>query len=308
MTTDAEVVTSDKDMQSRPPEDLQLPPDVKGLRLLVWRIRFAEEMRWARIALLRIVFGIVALAAWEMISGNLVDEKAISSPSLLVQSFFDIVDPENPDGSLWVHFGYTVENTVWGYVFGAVSGIAVGFLLAEMEIVALVIEPFIMAFNGVPRIAYAPLFIAWFGIERQPKIILVMTIVFFLTFVSTFSGIRSVTRDLINVARVLGGSKFAILRKVVMPAASPWIFNGLKISIPFGMVGAIVGEYIIADKGLGYLLQRYNNEYFTTGIILVIFLLMILVMGVNQILNWAESRVLRWRPSSAMGQETVIPG
>lgn len=296
------------EVQSRPPEDLLLPPDVAGLRLLLWKVRYLEEMRWARVAVLRVIFGIAALAVWELVSGNLVDERSISSPSLLVQSFFDIVDPKNPDGSLWVHFSYTVENTLWGYILGAVLGVSVGFLLAELEVVALVIEPFIMAFNGVPRIAYAPLFIAWFGIERQPKIILVMTIVFFLTFVSTFSGIRSVTRDLINVARVLGGGKFAILRKVVLPAASPWIFNGLKISIPFGMVGAIVGEYIIADKGLGYLLQRYNNEYFTTGIILIIFLLMILVMAVNQVLNWAENRVLRWRPTGSLGQETVIPG
>ena len=301
-------MAEDVEVQSRPPEEFHLPPDVKGLRLFIWKVRYLDELRWARIALLRVAFSIVALVVWELVSGTLMDKDAISSPSLLFRSFFDVIDPNNPDGSLWVHFGYTVENTAWGYVFGAVLGIAFGFLLAELEIVALVIEPFIMAFNGVPRIAYAPLFIAWFGIERQPKIILVMTIVFFLTFVSTFSGIRSVTLDLINVARVLGGSKLAILRKIVMPAASPWIFSGLKISIPFGMVGAIVGEYIIADKGVGYLLQRYNNEYFTTGIILIILLLMVLVVVVNQVLNWAENRVLRWRPTSSVGQETVIPG
>ncbi|MEE9276346.1 MAG: ABC transporter permease [bacterium] len=301
-------MATDTKVQSRPPEDLLLPPEVTGLRLFLWRARHTEEMRWLRVAALRVVFGVVLISLWELVSGSLVDEKVISSPSLLVQSFFDIVDPDNPDGSLWVHFFYTIENTVWGYIFGAILGILFGFVLAELEIIALVIEPFIMAFNGVPRIAYAPLFIAWFGIERQPKIILVMTIVFFLTFVSTFSGIRGVTRDLINVARVLGGSKIAILRKIVLPAASPWIFNGLKISIPFGMVGAIVGEYIIADKGVGYLLQRYNNEYYTTGIILIIFLLMMLVVVVNQVLNWSESRVLRWRPTSQMGQETTIPG
>ena len=261
-----------------------------------------------RVAALRVIFGVVMIVLWESVSGTLIDHRTISSPSLLVTSFFEISDPANPDGSLWVHFSYTVENTFWGYMLGALLGILFGFLLAEVEVVALVIEPFIMAFNGVPRIAYAPLFIAWFGIERQPKIILVMTIVFFLTFVSTFAGIRGVSRDLINVSRVLGGSKLAILRKIVIPSASPWIFNGLKISIPFGMVGAIVGEYIIADKGLGYLLQRYNNEYYTTGLILIIFLLMILVILVNQVLNWAEGRALRWRPTSRMGQETVIPG
>ncbi len=296
-----------QEVQSRPPEDLLLPPEVKGLRLLLWRVRHAEELRWVRVAALRVVFGVLMVALWEGVSGRLLDERIVSSPSLLLEAFFEIVSPRNPDGSLWIHFAYTMENTLWGYLLGAALGILFGFVLAEAEIVAQVIEPFIMAFNGVPRIAYAPLFIAWFGIERQPKIILVLTIVFFLTFVSTFSGIRSVPQELVNVARVLGGGKIAILRKIVLPSASPWIFNGLKISIPFGMVGAIVGEYIIADKGLGYLLQRYNNEYFTTGIILVIFILMFFVIAVNQALNWAEGRVLRWRPTSSLGQEAAIP-
>jgi NitT/TauT family transport system permease protein len=261
-----------------------------------------------RVALLRIVFGAALLLIWEGVSGTWVDEKLISSPSLIFHAFVDIATTPNPDGNLWTHFAYTMQNTFWGYLAGAFAGILLGFILAKAEVIALVIEPFIMAFNGVPRIAYAPLFIAWFGIERAPKIILVLTIVFFLTFVSTFSGIRSVPQDLINVARVLGGREIAIMRKVVLPAASPWIFNGLKVSIPFGMVGAIVGEYIISDKGLGYLLQRYNNEYFTTGIILIIFILMIFVLAVNQILNWAESRMLRWRPTSRTGHESALPG
>jgi len=297
-----------EDIQSRPPEEVLIPAELKGPRLLLWRMRKSEELRWVRVAILRVLFGAVVLTLWESISGSLIDEKLISSPSLILEAFLNLAGSQNPDGTLWTHFAYTIENTFWGYLAGAVAGILFGFLLAEAEVVAQVIEPFIMAFNGVPRIAYAPLFIAWFGIEREPKIILVLTIVFFLTFVSTFSGIRSVPQELINVARVLGGGTFSIMRKVVLPAASPWIFNGLKVSIPFGMVGAIVGEYIISDKGLGYLLQRYNNEYFTTGIILIIFVLMIFVVSVNQILNWAESRVLRWRPTSRTGQESAIPG
>jgi NitT/TauT family transport system permease protein len=297
-----------QDVKSRPPDAMFVPTGLKGFRLLVWRLRRSDEFHWLRVAFLRVVFGVIILSAWEGVSGRLIDQRLISSPSLILAAFIELATSKNPDGNLWVHFAYTIENTFWGYLAGAAAGICLGFILAEAQVIALVIEPFIMAFNGVPRIAYAPLFIAWFGIERAPKIVLVLTIVFFLTFVSTFSGIRSVPQDLINVSRVLGGGKFAIMRKVVLPAASPWIFNGLKVSIPFGMVGAIVGEYIISDRGLGYLLQRYNNEYFTTGLILIIFILMIFVLLVNQILNWAESRVLRWRPTSRTGQETVMPG
>lgn len=297
-----------QDVQSRPPEEALIPAGLKGFRFFVWRVRRSEELRWLRVALLRVLFGIVILVLWEGVSGSYIDQRLISSPRLIFAAFIDLASAQNPDGNLWIHFAYTMENTFWGYLAGACAGILLGFILAKAEVIALIIEPFIMAFNGVPRIAYAPLFIAWFGIERAPKIVLVLTIVFFLTFVSTFSGIRSVPQDLVNVARVLGGGTLAIMRKVVLPAASPWIFNGLKVSIPFGMVGAIVGEYIISDRGLGYLLQRYNNEYFTTGIILIIFILMIFVVAVNQILNWAESRVLRWRPTGRTGQENVVPG
>lgn len=297
-----------QDVESRPPEEVLIPSGLTGLGLFFWRVRRADELRWLRVAFLRVLFGIVAVALWESVSGTLVDERLISSPSMIFAAFVDLATAQNSDGNLWTHFAYTMENTFWGFLAGAALGILLAFLLAEAEVIALIIEPFIMAFNGVPRIAYAPLFIAWFGIERAPKIVLVLTIVFFLTFVSTFSGIRSVPQELVNVARILGGGKLDILRKLVLPAASPWIFSGLKISIPFGMVGAIVGEYIISDRGLGYLLQRYNNEYFTTGILLVIFILMIFVVAVNQVLNWAESRVLRWRPTSRTGQESVVPG
>ncbi len=194
-------------------------------------------------------------------------------------------------------------NTFLGYAIGAVVGICTGFLLAEFEVVAKILEPYIMALNGVPRIAYAPLFIVWFGIGMQSKVVLVLTIVFFLTFINTYSGIRGVNLDLINIARVMGGTKFKIMLKVIMPSASPWIISGLKVSVPFALVGAIVGEFIAASQGLGFLLQLYMNLYNTTGVILIILILMLVVMLLNILLNRLESHLLRWRPSSVGSQQ-----
>lgn len=278
------------------------PPEESLEAPSLWqRLCQSPELAWVRMAAGRALFGLVLVALWQAAAGRIVSDKLVSSPLAVARVFVEWM----VSGSIFFHFAYTLTNTFYGYVEGAAIGILLGFALAEAPTVASVIEPYIMAFNGVPRIAYGPLFIAWFGIERAPKIVLVATIVFFLTFVSTFSGIRLVPQDLINVARVIGGGRLDIYRKVVLPSAVPWIINGLKVSIPFGMVGAIVGEYLASDRGLGYLLSLYSNEYFMAGMIAVIVLLMAVVLSLNQALNWAESRAMRWRAPVRMGDPRV---
>ena len=285
------------------PEEFLLEPETEGLRRTWWRLRRSPEFGWLRLAAWRLLFGVGLLALWQAASGRLVSEKLVSSPAALATVFADWVR----SGSIFFHFAYTLTNTLYGYVAGGLLGIGLGFALAGAPTLAAVIEPYIMAFNGVPRIAYGPLFIAWFGIERPPKIVLVATIVFFLTFVSTFAGIRGVPQELVNIARVMGGRRLDVYRKIVLPAAMPWIINGLKVGVPFGMVGAIVGEYLVSDRGLGYLLSLYSNEFFITGMILVIVLLMGVVLVVNQLLRWAEGRLLRWRAAVQIGEDRPPP-
>ncbi len=251
-----------------------------------------------RLLAYRLAFGIILILLWQLASDRIIDSYWVSKPTRIFEQFMEMVF----SGEVFFHFFDTMFNTFSGYVVGAVVGIGVGFLLAEYETIARVLEPYIMAFNGVPRIAYAPLFIVWFGIDRESKVILVATIVFFLTFTNTFAGIRGVSLDLVNVARIMGGRKIGIMRKVVLPSAAPWILNGLKISLPFSLVGAIVGEFIASSSGLGYLLQLYMNLYNTTGVILIILLLMVTVIFLNIILNALEGHLLRWRPVVEKGQ------
>lgn len=278
------------------------------------RVGSSEIYRAERVRLTfyRIGFGLFVLAVWQLSadphsflarnfpnSFPFVNEYWVSTPAKIAKQLYEITS----SGELFVHFWGTMLNTFLGYAIGAVVGICTGFLLAEFEVVAKVLEPYIMALNGVPRIAYAPLFIVWFGIGMQSKVVLVLTIVFFLTFINTYSGIRGVSLDLINIARVMGGTKFKIMLKVIMPGASPWIISGLKVSVPFALVGAIVGEFIAASQGLGFLLQLYMNLYNTTGVILIILILMLVVMLLNILLNWLESHLFRWRPSSVGSQQ-----
>jgi NitT/TauT family transport system permease protein len=299
------VTTDPRELSVRgaPPEEFLLEPETEGLGRTWWRLRRSPDFGWLRLAVWRLLFGVGLLALWQAASGRLVSEKLVSSPAALAAVFADWVG----SGSIFFHFAYTLTNTLYGYVAGGLLGIGLGFALAGAPTLAAVIEPYLMAFNGVPRIAYGPLFIAWFGIERPPKIVLVATIVFFLTFVSTFAGIRGVPQELVNIARVMGGRRLDVYRKIVLPAAMPWIINGLKVGVPFGMVGAIVGEYLVSDRGLGYLLSLYSNEFFITGMILVILVLMGVVLIVNQLLNWAEGRLLRWRAAVHIGEDRPPP-
>jgi NitT/TauT family transport system permease protein len=129
---------------------------------------------------------------------------------------------------------------------------------------------------------------------------------FFLCFYATLSGLRSVDPAYISIARVMGASERQTFFKVVLPAASPWIITAMKVSIPFALVGAIVGEFMAATAGLGFKIQLYTAQFDTTGAVTGLFVLMLVVILVNTALNRLEARVLRWRPSRESGGGTEM--
>jgi NitT/TauT family transport system permease protein len=138
-------------------------------------------------------------------------------------------------------------------------------VLGRRETLADTLDPYVVAFNGIPRIALAPLFIIWFGIGPTSKVILVISFVFFLTFFNTFAGVKGVEAELKNVLRIMGASERQILMKVTLPAIVPWITTGLKIALPYAIVAAVVGEFIAAREGLGYLINYNTSLFSTTG-------------------------------------------
>jgi NitT/TauT family transport system permease protein len=146
--------------------------------------------------------------------------------------------------------------------------------------------------------ALAPLLIIWFGIDMTSKVVLAGTLVFFITFFNTISGIRSVDVRLCNVARVVGASEWQIFWKVMLPSASSWIVTSLKLGLPFALIGVIVGEFMAASKGIGYRLNSFTTTYNITGAMTLILIIMALMTFINAIMNSVETRILRWRPSS----------
>jgi NitT/TauT family transport system permease protein len=140
-----------------------------------------------------------------------------------------------------------------------------------------------------------PLFILWFGIGLETKVLFAATLVFFPVFMSTFAGARDVDRDLIDVIRVMGASRMATVRKVLVPSALVWVFAGLRMSIPFALIGAVIAEMFTADDGLGYLISISANQYDTAGAFAAIFVTTILGLVLTYAISFLETRTLRWR-------------
>jgi len=250
-----------------------------------------------RINLARIGILVLLLGFWELASGRLFDLFWVSRPSLIVDYIWEFLQKDFAK-----HFGFTMTATGVGFALGAVGGLLAGIFLSRSAFVAAVLDPFLVAINGIPRVALAPLFVVWFGIGLMPKIVLVFTLVFFVMFYNTYSGIRSVEKSYVDLAWVMGAGDRAIFRKVVLPAATPYIFLGLKLSIPYALIGAIIGEFVASSAGLGWKIQVETSQYNTTGTMAGLVILMVIVTAMNGLFTFFESRMLRWRPPTRIGQ------
>ncbi len=252
-----------------------------------------------RLGVWQVTFGLAVLALWEWASGRLLDTFFVSKPSLVAGFLWQSV----LNGTLARDVGVTMRETATGYVLGAPLAILCGFLLAQAPRAAAVLNPYILAVYGVPRIALAPLFLVWFGIGENSKVFLALMMTFFLTFVNTFTGINTVDMGLKNVARVMGASGTQVFWKVVLPAASPWIIAGLRVSIPQALVAAVVGELVMSTAGLGYRIGLSTQTFNITGAMSGVLVLMLIVILLNLALDRVEAYLLRWRPPSELAAD-----
>ena len=251
-----------------------------------------------RLVLIRVGILAAILVCWELVSGNtrggeaaLVDKFWVSQPSDIIARLADWISK----GTLWFHMAITLQEMAIGFVIGSVGGVLIGFLLAQNLTLARIFDPFIIAFYSIPKLALAPLFILWFGIGLEPKIVLVSTVVFLLVFLNTYSGVRDVDPEIVDIFRLMGASQRDIFTKIVLPSASPWILTGLKLAVPYSLIGAVVGEIMASNKGLGYLLMHSQGQFDTAGLFAAIFVLMIMGLLINEVVNRAEDRLLKWK-------------
>lgn len=262
---------------------------VKEARKRTW---WGRNGRNSTIWMLRVALFIAFLVVWYVASLIVTNPMFISNPLAVWNQLVEWV----LDGTIAFHTWITVQEVALGYVIGVLSGAVAGFILASIHIIYAVFEPFMMALYSIPKVALAPLFIVWFGIGIDMKVILAAVSVFFLVFLNTAAGVREVDRGLIDAVRLMGGTKRDVAFKVVLPASMAGLLTGLKVSIPYALIGAVIGELVASNRGLGYLINDSAAQFNTAGVFAAVAVLTILAMLLNSIVALVSSRTGRWKP------------
>lgn len=251
----------------------------------------AQAGRRRAILLGRVLVGIVFLAGWEYASGRLVDPLFVSSPSAVGMRLWRWLIT----GSLWTHLSITLYATAFGFVIGAAIGFGLGLLFGRNQTVADIFDPYITALYSIPKIALAPLFIIWFGIGIESKIAVSASIVFFVVFLNTYAGVRDVNPLYIHATRIMGGGGADVLRHVIVPSASTWVITGLKVSVPYALVGTVIGEFMSANRGIGFIISQATGLFDTASVFAGLFVLGVVGAVINVALRHIEARLLRWK-------------
>jgi NitT/TauT family transport system permease protein len=244
-----------------------------------------------------VALGVAMLLIWEYGLELVVNERYVSSPSAVLTALVEQAE----SGDLGRHVAATMTAAGGGYVIGIVVGLTGAFLLMASKRGYEVLEPFLLAFYSIPKIALAPLFIMWFGLALTPKILLAALMVFFIIFMNTVAGVRSVDRGLIDVARVFGAGRLTLIRKVLIPAAAPSIMAAIRVTFSRAMVGAILAEFIASTAGLGYMIVRAARQFDIATVFAGVVVIATLVMLVNGLIRLVESRLFPWASGQAAG-------
>jgi NitT/TauT family transport system permease protein len=243
------------------------------------------------IAILRLVILVVGLVAWQLISDALDIGFFVSRPTAIWDQLYAWIKT----GYLVDNLGITLQATVGGFLLGAGTGIVAGFILGLIPMIGRLLDPYITAVYALPKLALAPLFVLWFGIGLQMKIVLSAVIVFFLVFWNTYAGVLETNKELVDVLRVMGATRRDVIRKVVLPGSLTYLYVGLKLAIPYALVGAVVGELIASNRGLGYILMSTAGAFNTAGLMAALIVLMLIATVMNAVLNATEGYVMRWK-------------
>ncbi|KOU48545.1 ABC transporter permease [Streptomyces sp. WM6378] len=248
----------------------------------------------------RVLLLALVVALWEILArAEIIDPFNFSMPSAIGDQIREWAVHGTAQGSLWEQIWYTLYEALLGWVLGVTAGVVLGITLGRIRFLADVLGPYIKVLNAIPRIVLAPVFLIWFGLGPASKVASAVVLVFFPVFFNAFQGAREVDRNLVNNARILGASNRRVTLQVVIPSATSWIFTSLHVSFGFALIGAIVGEYIGATKGLGLLVAASQGTFNAAGVYAAMAILAVVALLTEGLLTFAERRLFRWRPAEA---------
>lgn len=246
-------------------------------------ITLRRELRVVRLS--RAGLFLFFLLLWESTAQKgILDSFIFSSPSLILSAFLRMIK----DGSLLTHTGVTLFETLLSFALVTVLGIGIALFLWCFPRLASVLEPYLVILNSLPKSALAPLFIVWLGTGTDTIIVAGISVALFGSIINLYTGFKHVDEEKLKLIYTLGGNRLTALRKVVLPASIPLILSNMKVNVGLALVGVIIGEFLAARRGLGYLII-YGTQVFQLNMVITsIIILCVIAMALYQCIQFAE--------------------
>ena len=237
---------------------------------------------------------IVALGGlWQLLSHidpRFWPEIVLSKPTEIVPAFFQAITT----GFVWENFWVTFQEAAIGFAIGASGGFVLGTLIALSPMFRKAFYPVVVLFQSMPRVALAPVFIAWFGFGISSKIALAVTICFFPVLINTITGLTIVDENSLVLMRSLRASRFQVFKKLRLPSAMPAIFAGLKTALTFAVIGAIVGELTASNEGAGHLIEVASFQFRMDDLFAYLFMLALFGLTLFLTASYLERKLIFW--------------
>jgi NitT/TauT family transport system permease protein len=256
----------------------------------------------SRVTLLlcQVLVAVVVLALWQLFTTVPLFGRILLPPFFFSNPIDVVSQVVNwfASGVIWKHLAITLWESILAFVIGSALGILIGFWFARQPRVAAVFDPYVKMTNALPRVVLAPIFALWFGLGIWSKVALGVTLVFFIVFFNVYQGVKEVSTTVLDNGRMLGMNERQLTRHVYWPSALSWMFSSLHTSVGFAVVGAVVGEYLGAAAGLGYLIQQAEGVFDVAGVFAGMFVLSAFVILIDMVVTLVERRLLVWRPTA----------
>ncbi len=268
---------------------MDLLPNKKNNRREKLTLRIDSSWSNAAILFVTILFFFLVwygISHWTGISAFI-----LPSPEMVWQRFLAAIE----DGSIIRHSLVTLEEVLGGLAMGISIALLLGYLLAKSRVAEKLLSPYIVASQSIPIVAIAPLLIIWFGSGRLSKVLISALIVFFPVLVNTVVAVRSVPEDLHDLMRSLQAKRWQVFFKLEAPAAMPVLLGGLKVGATLSVIGAVVGEFVAADEGLGFIINLARGMYDIPMVFVAVFALVAMALILYSVVTLFELRFLGWR-------------
>lgn len=239
-----------------------------------------------------ITFLIIILLIWQIAANNnWINTFNFSSPILIINELKLLFS----EGEILPHIKFTFGVSLVGLLTGTFTAILLAFIFSSIKPLGKIFDPILVGLNGLPKLALGPVFIIWFGIGVEAKVVMSAITVFFPVFYNALTGFLNVDIDLINSIKVMGATNWQLIKKVILPSSLPWIAASLKNGASLAVAGTIVGEYLGSTKGMGWMIQAAGGVYNITRVFACLIVLVLLMLLIDRVLSMINNNLLKWQ-------------